>query len=48
MILAECIFSQSAAGKVSSAYFRKLAKGRRKRRRNPNPNLIAAATKFPM
>ena len=25
MILAECIFSQSATGEVSSAYFRKLA-----------------------
>ena len=25
MILAKCIFSQSATGKVSSAYFRKLA-----------------------
>ena len=70
MILAECIFSQSATGEVSSAYFRKLDHlsgwgvqifaegeeeedeevagrgGERKRRRNPN--LTAAATKFPM
>ena len=79
MILAECIFSRSATGEVSSAYFRKLAISRtgcgvqirnfRKRReggeegeeeedeeedeedeewkRRRNPNLTAAATKFP-
>ena len=72
MILAVCIFSQSATGEVSCAYFRRyLGVGSANfRKRAPNgdegeeegdeheeegeeearrnPNLIAAATKFPM